>query len=99
MPLTLPKLSSLSPANAFTVGKQLLTVVAFRPGAQTTYQFYEEIDAWLGPWGPNGYPIGYGRKYNIAFTTDPILNSGRFPVARNWIRPFCNAIELFKVEQ
>jgi len=44
------------------------------PGAATTYQFYEEVDYWLGPWGTAGYPIGYGKKYNILFSTNPPLN-------------------------
>src|SRR5262249_47734576 len=45
-----------------------------RPGAATTYQFYEEVDYWLGPWGKTGYPIGYGKKYNILFSMNPPLN-------------------------
>jgi hypothetical protein len=73
MPLNLPRLASLTPSNVYAVGRQLMSVIAGRPTAKTTYQFYEEINAWLGPWGEDGYPIGYGRKYNIAFTTDPIL--------------------------
>jgi hypothetical protein len=85
MPLNLPRLASLNPSVAYSVGKQLMSVVAGRPGTRTTYQFYEELDAWLGPWGPDGYPIGYGKKYNLAFTTDPILNSPSFPVTRRWV--------------
>ena len=50
------------------------SVMATIPGAATTYQFYEEVDYWLGPWGTAGYPIGYGKKYNILFSTNPPLN-------------------------
>lgn len=85
MPLALPKLATLNPSMAYAVGQTLMTTVAWRSAALTTYQFYEEIDRWLGPWGASGYPIGYGKKYNIAFNTDPILNSPYFPVANAWV--------------
>jgi len=99
MPLNLPRLSTLKPSGAYAVGKQLMSVVAGRPAAKTTYQFYDELDAWLGPWGPDGYPIGYGRKYNIAFTTDPILNSPSFPVTRRWIRQTSINLQLAIVDE
>jgi hypothetical protein len=86
MGLNLPKLSALTPSMAYSVGATLTTVIAGRSGARTTYQFYEELDAWLGPWGESGYPIGYGKKYNIAFSTDPILTSPHFPITSRWVR-------------
>jgi len=54
-----------------SVGQRLLdSVIAYRPAAKSTFQFYEKIDTWLGPWDP----IGYGKKYNILFATNPPLN-------------------------
>ena len=51
--------------------------------ATTTYRFYEELDFWLGPWGQNGYPIAYGKFYNVLFTTNPKLDSNA--QARQWV--------------
>lgn len=86
MPLDLPKVTTLSPASAPAIKKALMSLVAWQPAARTTYQFYEELDRWLGPWGSGGYPIGYGKKYNIAFNENPVLNSAHFPVANRWVR-------------
>lgn len=74
MALPLPPRASCTPADAARVDMLLDSVIAYRPAATTTYQFYEEIDAWLGPWGASGYPIGYGKKYNLLFTSNPPLN-------------------------
>lgn len=84
--LALPPPSELSPGarNARLVHDELTSVIAGNHRATTTYQFYEELDAWLGPWGPRGYPIGYGKFYNRAFTTHQALN--RDPVTRRWVR-------------
>ena len=43
----------------------------------------EEIDKYLGPWGNDGYPLGYGKKYNILFTTDPLLMT--HTNVQNWV--------------
>ncbi len=98
MALKLPKPATLNPSLAYSVGQTLTNVVAWRPAAQTTYQFYEEVDAWLGPWGQAGYPIGYGKKYNIAFTTNPILNSPFYPVAHRWVRQTTINLQLALVD-
>jgi len=74
MALPLPPKSACTPADAPVVNGLLDSCIAYRPTATSTYQFYDEIDAWLGPWGASGYPIGYGKKYNILFTTNPPLN-------------------------
>jgi hypothetical protein len=86
MTFTLPEKSKCKPSDAPAVEKYLKSIIAYQPGARTTYQFYEVIDAWLGPWGENGYPIGYGRKYNIAFTTDAYLNAPKRPISATWVR-------------
>jgi hypothetical protein len=65
------------------VHAQLTSVIAGHPQATTTYRFYEELDGWLGPWGERGYPIAYGKFYNVAFSTNEKLmaNAG----ARDWV--------------
>ena len=85
MALALPPKSSCTPSDAPTVDRLLDSVIATRPGAITTYQFYEEVDSWLGPWGAGGYPIGYGKKYNIAFATNPPLNRDLM-YGRPWVQ-------------
>ena len=44
----------------------------------------DKSNKYLGPWGSDGYPIGYGKKYNIPFTTNRKLQSD--PVVREWVR-------------
>lgn len=61
----------------------LMSVVAFHPKALTTYTFYEVIDQWLGPWGDRGYPIAYGKYYNVAFTSSASLMASR--EGRTWV--------------
>lgn len=86
MTFTLPEKSKCKPSDAAAVETYLKSIVAYQPEARTTYQFYEVIDAWLGPWGEAGYPIGYGKKYNIAFTTDTELNAPARWVSAKWVR-------------
>ena len=54
---------------------QLTSVIIGRPMAVQPYTFYEEIDAWLGPWGQNGYPLAYGKFYAAAFNSDILKDS------------------------
>ena len=61
----------------------LTSIIAGHPGATRTYTFYEEIDKYLGPWGNGGYPIGYGKKYNILFTSDPSLRTDIY--VQQWV--------------
>jgi len=60
-------------ALALALRTALDSVTAYHPQALTTYTYYEVLDAWLGPWGVAGYPLGYGKYYNILFTTNPKL--------------------------
>lgn len=86
MTYKLPEKAKCKPSDAPAIEKYLRSIVAYQPKALTTFQFYEVIDAWLGPWGEAGYPIGYGKKYNIAFTTDPSLNTPARWVSAKWVR-------------
>lgn len=85
MSLPLPPKSIIrgGSASAQLVHEQFTSVIAGHPQATTTYRFYEEVDEWLGPWGTSGYPIGYGKYYNIAFTTNEKLMAN--PVTRQWV--------------
>lgn len=85
MALQLPPRSIIRPdaATAQKVHDELTSVIVGHPQATTTYRFYEEIDTWLGPWGNRGYPIGYGKFYNIAFNSNEKLRSN--PTTRQWI--------------
>lgn len=85
MPLSLPPKSLVrcDSKTARMISNQLTSVIAGHAYATTTYRFYEELDSWLGPWGQQGYPIAYGKFYNIAFTGNAKLMS--HPVARSWV--------------
>lgn len=41
------------------------------------------IDAYLGPWGAGGYPLGYGKKYCILFNLNSKLSTS--DVAKAWV--------------
>ncbi|MGH7467965.1 MAG: hypothetical protein ACRENP_08265 [Longimicrobiales bacterium] len=86
MALSLPpaKLMRAGKDNADLVHNELTKVMAYRAGAPSTYSFYEEIDTWLGPWGNKGYPLGYGKFYNMAFSENEKLAAN--PVTRDWLR-------------
>ena len=64
--------------------------------ADTTYSFYEVIDDYLGPWGEEGYPIQYGKRYNKAFMEDPRLLSD--PNANQWIGKTGAALQVFIID-
>ena len=85
MSLSLPAKSKIrcDEQIALYVHEQLTSVIAGHPQATTTFRFYEEIDSWLGPWGQNGYPIGYGKFYNIAFSNN--LNLMANVTTKQWV--------------
>jgi hypothetical protein len=85
MALALPPKSSINGDTKTTqlVYAQLTSVIAGHPQATTTYRFYEELDAWLGPWGQRGYPLAYGKFYNVAFSTNEKLMANA--QAREWV--------------
>jgi hypothetical protein len=85
MSLSLPPRSAIrcDEHTAEYVHGQLTSVIAGHPKATTTYRFYEELDSWLGPWGQSGYPIGYGKFYNIAFSNNKSLTAN--PTTRQWV--------------
>lgn len=63
----------------------MLSIMAFREETDgKPWTFYEEVDKYLGPWGADGYPIAYGKKYCVLFSADEDLAAN--PVGRAWIR-------------
>ncbi len=85
MPLDLPPIALIrcDDQMADLVYAQLTSIMAGHAGATTTYYFYEALDAWLGPWGVHGYPIDYGKRYNVAFTSNARLMGN--PNTRQWV--------------
>src|SRR5579871_2440471 len=78
------KTSTPTPANQQALEDWLLSIMAFRPETEgKPWTFYEEVDKYLGPWGEDGYPIAYGRKYCILFSTDQELDAN--PAGKAWI--------------
>lgn len=85
MALNLPPISLIRGGNesSMNVYRELTSIIAGHGNATTTYKFYEDLDKWLGPWGQEGYLIGYGKKYNILFTTNKKLNSNA--TTKRWV--------------
>jgi hypothetical protein len=75
--------SKPTPENIQKLEQWLTSIIAGHPGATHTYTFYEKIDKYLGPWGESGYPIGYGKRYNILFTTNYNLRTNAN--VQNWV--------------
>jgi hypothetical protein len=78
-----PKLIRYDESTTQYVYDRLTSVIIRHPMAEQPFTFYEEIDAWLGPWGPNGYPLGYGKFYAIAFNSNPELMAD--PETKEWV--------------
>lgn len=84
-PPPVAKTSAPTPQNVKALDQWLTIVTAFHPRtAGKPWIFYEQIDAFLGPWGQAGYPIAYGKKYCQLFYGDPILR--RDPAGAQWVQ-------------
>jgi hypothetical protein len=73
-----------TPENVHLLDVGLTSVIMGHPGAIETYTFYEVLDQYVGPWGNDGYPIAYGKYYNILFTQDPLLEADSD--TREWVK-------------
>ena len=74
-----------TPDNVRALRAWLDAVTAY--GAYTTgrpWRFYEELEAYLGPWGPSGYLLSYGKKYCLLFSQHEQLN--RSPLGAAWVQ-------------
>jgi hypothetical protein len=72
-----------SSAGARAIREALTSVTTNHPQALTTYTYYEVVDLWLGPWAEAGYPIAYGKYYNVLFNSDRTLMAN--PQTRAWV--------------
>lgn len=77
------KFETATPRVLADVRRGLGRHISGRPTSRSSWAFYEELDAWLGPWGASGYPIAYGKVYAEAFTTHRHLLSS--PHTRAWV--------------
>jgi hypothetical protein len=92
MPLRLPaKNDPPTPANVQLLERGLTSVIAGHPGSVQPWTFYEELDAYLGPWGKAGYPIAYGKTYCVAFNNNQKLQDD--PETREWLRKTTVALQ------
>lgn len=80
---SIPKTAPPTAANVRLLDEELTSVIAGHPGAVTPWTFYEVLDAYLGPWGAAGYPIGYGKRYCQRFTSNQALQDNT--IARAWV--------------
>ena len=79
-----PKNSKPTPENVALLQAWLTEILAFHPRADgQPWLFYDEIDRYLGPWGANGYPIAYGKKYCQLFSQSHELNDN--PTGARWV--------------
>lgn len=86
-----PKNAAPTPANVKQLQDGLTSVIAGHPGSVQLWTFYEVVDSYLGPWGDNGYPIGYGKYYCQLFRGNPKLAAD--PQGAEWIRKTTIALQ------
>lgn len=79
-----PKNSTPTPDRVKALDNWLLSITDGHPKAKEHWTFYEEIDAYLGPFGDEGYPLGYGKKYCILFNNDLMLRKSKNAMA--WVK-------------
>lgn len=79
-----PKSAVATQENIKALTDGLTSVIAGHPGAIQMWTFYEVLDEYLGPWREQGYPIGYGKYYCIAFNGNEKL--ARNPQTKEWVR-------------
>lgn len=74
-----------TPANVAALDVWLSSLIAFGEGtSEEPWHFYDAIDRYLGPWGPDGYPIAYGKKYCQRFWSHAPLQASS--AGRAWVR-------------
>jgi hypothetical protein len=78
-----PKTSKPTSTRVRALDAWLLSITSGHAQSEKPWTFYEKIDAYLGPFGDAGYPIGYGKKYCVLFSTD--VNLSHNPTTRAWV--------------
>lgn len=82
--IPISKTASPTPDNIKLLNAALTSLIAGHAQSIEPWTFYEEVDNFLGPWGNNGYPIGYGKYYCVAFNSNEKLRAN--PQTADWIR-------------
>jgi hypothetical protein len=77
------KTSKPTPARVRALDAWLLSLTAGHAQSEKPWTFYEKVDAYLGPFGDKGYPIAYGKKYCVLFSSDALLAHN--PTTRAWV--------------
>lgn len=92
MTLQLPAKTAIPTAsNVAALHDGLTVLIADRPGAAEPWTFYEVLDDYLGPWKEQGYPVGYGKHYCMAFNRNKRLQ--RNPHTRAWVQATTVALQ------
>ena len=92
MSLKLPaKTAPATPESVAALRNGLTSEIAGHPGSVNLWTFYEELDAYLGPWGDDGYPLGYGKYYCKLFNENENLRAN--PATSEWIRKTTVALQ------
>ena len=82
--LLLPKNSKPTPERIKQLETALSRLISNDPRTiDDACGFYDVIDKYLGPWGVDGYPIGYGKYYCVAFNMNQKLR--RSNTAWGWV--------------
>jgi hypothetical protein len=81
--ITIKKDTPPTKVNTDKLHAELTSLIPGHINSKQPWTFYEEIDAFLGPWGESGYPLAYGKYYCKLFNQDPNLRAN-FD-ARLWV--------------
>jgi hypothetical protein len=73
--ISLKKSAASTKATADQLYIELTAYIAGHINAPDPWTFYEELDHFLGPWGPQGYPLSFGKFYTQLFHNDPALQN------------------------
>lgn len=86
IPITPPnKYAEPSAENVARLAAWLDAITAYGPHTEgRPWTFYEELESYLGPSGPDGYLLEYGKKYCRLFYDNRRLRKSA--VARRWVR-------------
>jgi len=83
MTITVKKDAPPTKANIDKLQIELTSLISGHVASTDPWTFYEEIEQFLGPWGSDGYPIGYGKYYCVLFTTNESLQNNQ--ETKDWV--------------
>ena len=83
MKISVKKTAPPTKENINRLRLELTSVIVGHVNASDPWTFYEVVDQFLGPWGPSGYPIGYGKYYCVLFNGNEKLQDD--PETSAWV--------------